>query len=64
MNKLRGELLALGYGRGEVDDLLPEIRKRKETERLSPFQQKMLSITMQEMLDFSRAVNYQKKRLK
>ncbi|MDA8337178.1 MAG: hypothetical protein M0Z41_19685 [Peptococcaceae bacterium] len=64
MDKLRSGLLGLGYGRGEVDDLLVEIRKRRDTDSLSPFQQRMLFITMQEMLDFSRAANYRKRHAK
>lgn len=64
MNKFRSELLDLGYGRDEVDNLLEEIRKQRDIGRLTPIQQKMLIITMQEMLDFSRAANYRKKHVK
>jgi len=64
VNKLRTELLALGYRRSEVDGLLREVRKRQNPDRLTPAAQKMLSITLQEMLDFSRAIKYRKKQVK
>lgn len=64
MDKLRGELLALGYGRTEVDSLLEEIGKRRNTKQLSPLQKKMLFVTLQEMLEMSRAAKYRERRVK
>jgi len=61
VDRLRTELLALGYRRGEVDGLLREVRKKQDPDRLPPAAQKMLCITLQERLDVSRAANYRKK---